>query len=173
MKTLLFLSLIVSQFCFGQSDPIVSFEHVDFMTTVPGAGNSKIERLAKVIHSYIETIENNNFEGWQTSLSDSTKSRLIAKKFPNKFNRLVEYGLSSNSIKVISVVALPKPYANEVGTEYEIVLEFNHDLNASNRVSFDCTKRTPNGKNMKRFGINVVSTGKSYVVCEHKYNSNK
>jgi hypothetical protein len=171
MRILFILPLFLVQFCFGQTDPVYSFEHVEFMTKVPNAGEAKVKRLSNAIHSYIKTIESKDFEGWKELLSDSTKTRLETKKFKNKFNRLVAYGLTSDSIKVISVTKLSKTYANEVGTEYEILLEFNHDLNALNRVSFDITKRTSDSKNMRRFGINVVSDGKNYVVCEHKYNN--
>jgi hypothetical protein len=139
------------------------------MTLVPGAGERKIEVMAKVVNDYFKSIEKNDFEKWKLSLSDSTKSRIIEKKFKNKFERLKGYGFVSDSIAILSVVQLPKAYGNEVGTEYELTIGFDVDLKVENRVSFDHIKLGKEKTNVRLMGINIVTDEKGYKICLHKY----
>ena len=145
------------------------FDNVYFMTLVPGAGERKIEVMAKVVNDYFSSIEKNDFAAWQLLLSDSTKTRIIDKKFKNKFDRLKGYGFVSDSIAVLSVVQLPKAYGNEVGTEYELKIGFGVDLKVENRVSFDHIKLLKEKLNPRLMGINIVTEEKGYKICLHKY----
>lgn len=145
------------------------FDKVYFMTLVPGAGERKIEVMAKVVNDYFSSIEKNEYDKWQVLLSDSTKTRIINKKFKNKFERLKGYGFVSDSIAVLSVVQLPKAYGNEVGTEYELTIGFGVDLKVENRVSFDHVKLGKEKLNARLMGINIITEEKGYKICLHKY----
>jgi hypothetical protein len=145
------------------------FDNVYFMTLVPGAGERKIEVMAKVVNDYFSSIENNEFDAWQLLLSDSTKTRIIEKKIKNKYERLKGYGFVSDSLAILSVVQLPKAYGNEIGTEYELTIGFGVDLKVENRVSFDHMKLGKEKSNVRLMGINIVTEEKGYKICLHKY----
>lgn len=143
------------------------------MTTVPGAGEGKVKRMAALISGYFSAIENDNYTVWYSKFSDSTIARVAPHKFPNKFRRMKEYKMHGDSIRVISMKRLSSPFENEVGTEYEVVVDFGVEMNVANRVSFDHLKRSKESKNKRLMGLNIVSTGKGYAICVHKYGTDK
>lgn len=171
-STLLILALFVLNLCHGQDNFVYQFDNIYFETAVPGAGPKKVERLAKLINNYIGAIEKDQYNTWYSLFSDSTISRVAPHKFPNKFRRLKEYHLDTDTIIVTSIKRLSTPFENEVGTEYEVTLQFNSDLVVANRVSFDHLKRSSEIANNRLFGMNIVSSDKGYKVCVHKYTSN-
>lgn len=170
-KFLLIPLFVLSFFSFGQNNqqPVFQFGDLKVMTTVPGAGERKVELLANVIRNYCKSIENNQFDTWRLALTDSTVSRVSEKRLNNKFARLKGYGFSSDSLVIVSVKKLPKCYANELGTEYEIVLKVTDSMQVQNRVSFDHVKISAEKTNPFLIGINVIEDGKSYRICLHKY----
>lgn len=169
MKSLLFILFVTFSLSSNAQDKIIyQFNNVSFMTTVPGAGEGKVKRLATLISDYVSSIETDSYSVWYSKFSDSTIARVAPHKFPNKFKRMKEYGMHGDTIRVLSVVQLSSPYENEVGTEYEIVVDFGIDLNVANRVSFDHLKGGENTNN-QAIGFNVITTDKGYVICIHKY----
>jgi hypothetical protein len=173
MKSVLILFLCISSFSFGQEEVVYTFDNVEFMTRVPNAGENRVKRLALAINAYISSIVEDDYDAWYASFSDSTIARVAPHKFPNKFKRLKTYKIQPEHIKVLSVELLSKPFENEVGSEYELVIDFGVDLNVANRVSFDHLKRTDEVANNRRFGMNIVAIGKGYKVIVHKYGSDK
>jgi hypothetical protein len=173
MKSTLLLLICISSLSFGQTEAVHTFDNVQFMTNVPNAGENKVKRLAVVIDAYISSIVDNDYDAWYASFSDSTIARVAPHKFPNKFKRLKEYKIQSDHITVLSAKLMPKSFENEVGDEYELVLDFGIDLNVANRVSFDHVKRTADIANKRRLGINVITSDKSYKIIVHKYGSDK
>jgi len=139
------------------------------MTTVPGAGEGKVKRLAALISDYFSAVENDKYDIWYSKFSDSTIARVAPHKFPNKFRRMKEYEMHGDSIRVLSVNRLASPFENEVGTEFEIVVDFGADINVANRVSFDHLKRGKENTNPRLFGFNVITSEKGYEICIHKY----
>lgn len=145
------------------------FDNVYFMTNVPDAGEGKVRRLSQLITRYFDAIEKNDVAAWKACLSDSTISRQIERKFAQKVERLRGYHIVDDTIRVVAINKLAKPSSNEVGTEYEFILDFGVDLNVENRVSFDCVKGSKEHSNPRLFGINVIMNDKGYMICEHKY----
>ncbi len=173
MKSILVLFLFVGTFSFGQDEVVYEFGSVQFMERVPNVGTNRVKRMATTINTYISSIVNKGYDDWYASFSDSTIQRVAPHKFKNKFKRLQEYGFHSDSIRVISITQLRKPYANEIGNEYVVVLDFGHDLNVANRVSFDHLKRTDDNTNVRYFSLNVITIDKDFEICIHKYGSDK
>lgn len=173
MKSILILFLFIGTFSFGQNEVVYEFGNVQFMERAPNLGLKRVKRMAFTINAYMSSIMNKNYDDWYNSFSDSTIARVNPPKFKNKFKRMQEYGVHYDSIKVISIKELQKPYANETGMEYELVLDFGHDLNVANRVSFDKLKRTDDNTNARYLSINVISINKDFEICIHKYGNNK
>jgi len=173
MKSILVLFVFLSSFSFGQDETVYEFGSVTFLERVPNVGTNRVKRMATAVSEYITSIVNKEYDDWYAAFSDSTIARVAPHKFKNKFKRLQEYGIHSDSIRVISVEELIKPFANEAGTEYVLVLDFGHDLNVANRVSFDHLKRTDSNTNARYIAINVVAIDKSFEICIHKYGSDK
>lgn len=145
------------------------FDNVYFMVPVKGKGNKKAKHLAKLLTTYFTAIEEGNYEKWYDQFSDSTIAFTASKKFPNKFNRLKEYGIHTDTIRVISMKQLSTNIENEVGTEYELIIDFGVKMNVENRVSFDHIKLLPENLNPTLLGVNVILTEKGYEICLHKY----
>ena len=166
--TLLFV-LLLNGLNAQENTPIYHFDNVYFMVNMPDAGEGKVRRLSQLITRYFDAIEKNDVPTWKACLSDSTISRQIERKFAQKVERLRGYGIQDDTIRVMEIRKLPKPSSNEVGTEYELILDFGVDLNVENRVSFDCIKGSKEHSNQRLFGINVIMNDKGYAICEHKY----
>ena len=173
MKSILLLFVFLSSLSFGQDEIVCEFGNVKFMEAVPGVGTNRVKHMATAVNNYIASIVNNEYDDWYASFSDSTIARVAPHKFKNKFKRLKEYGLHSDSIAIISVTQMHKPFANESGREYLLVLDLGLDLNVANRVSFDQLKRTDNNTNKRYIAINVVAIDKDFEICIHKYGSDK
>lgn len=173
MKFTLVLFIFLSSFSFGQDEVVCEFGNVKFMEAVPGVGTNRVKRMATTVNNYIASIVNNEYDDWYASFSDSTIARVAPHKFKNKFKRLQEYGLHSDSIIVVSVAQTRNPFANESGREYVLVLDLGHDLNVANRVSFDQLKRTDDNANKRYIAINAVAIDKGFEICIHKYGSDK
>ncbi|MDH4471258.1 MAG: hypothetical protein QE487_01550 [Fluviicola sp.] len=179
MKKLLLLVIILSSFGAKAQDSTVVYQHenVYFLTTVPGLGEKKVERLAVMLSTYLSAIEDNKYDTWYASLSDSTIARinpaLNAKKFQTKFNRFREYGIDCDSIRVLSVKKLPKALDNEVGTQYELIIDFGKDLTITNRVSHDSVKASKDRTNPRLFGVDVIVSEKDFKICLHQYEVEK
>lgn len=167
------LAALFLLFIFGvqaqDNTPEFQFENVYFIAPMPDAGEGKMRRLSQLITKYFDAIEKNDVAAWKSCLSDSTISRQIERKFAQKVERLRGYGIHDDSIRIVQINKLPKPNSNEVGTEYELILDFGVDLNVENRVSFDCVKGSKDHTNPRLFGINVIMNDKGYAICEHKY----
>lgn len=179
MKKLLLLLFVFSGFATQAQDTTVyyQFDQVYFMTTIPGLGEKKVERLATLLTTYFSAIEDNKYETWYASLSDSTIARINPatnpKKFPTKFNRFREYGIDADSIRVLAVKKLPKALDNEVGTQYELVIDFGKDLTIANRVSHDNVKASKDRTNPRLFGVDVIVSEKDFKICLHQYEVEK
>lgn len=165
----LFFFFLLYQASAQENVTVYQFDNVYFMTSMPDAGEGKVRRLSQLITKYFDAIEKNDVASWKACLSDSTISRQIDRKFAQKVERLRGYGIVDDTIRVVSVNKLPKPSSNEVGTEYEVILDFGVDLKVDNRVSFDCVKGSKDHANPRLFGINIVMNEKGYAICEHKY----
>ncbi len=143
------------------------------MTTVPGAGEGKVKRLAALISDYFSAVDKDDYDTWYSKFSDSTIARVAPHKFPNKFRRMKEYKMHGDSIRILSVKRLPAPFENEVGTEFEVIVDFGVDMNVANRVSFDHLKRSKENTNPRLFGFNIIASEKGYEICIHKYGSDR
>lgn len=173
MRILLLLALFVG-FNFTQafaqdSVEVKNIAGIPFHEAIPNAGTKKAERFANVLKSYINSIENDDYEAWYGLLSDSTKTRVAPHKFKNKFRRLKEYKLSAEGMEVVSIETLKESFENERGTEYVVTLKFVEPLDVSNRVSFDHQKVTKESDDASLFSVNMITTDKSYKICVHKY----
>jgi len=146
-----------------------TFDNVEVWTLISGTGQGKARRLARLINSYLTAIETDDYDTWYATFSDSTISRVAPHKFPNKFKRLKEYNITTSTIKIISVNRFSEPFENEVGTEFEIVLELDEEMNVANRVSFDGLKRGETNANKRKIAINVIAGEKGFEMCVHKY----
>lgn len=171
MKSALTFFLLLLLFNADAQENPVYFQSgkVYFMTPIPDAHEGKANRLANLITKYFDAIEKNDLVTWKSCFSDSTLARVEERKFQPKLERVRGYGMRADTIRVLQIIRLAKPSSNEVGTEYEIILDFGMDLNVENRVSFDCIKGSEDHANRRLFGINVVMIDKSYAICEHKY----
>lgn len=179
MKKILLLVVILSSFVAkGQDSTVIyQYENVYFLTTVPKLGDKKVERLAELLTTYLNAIEDNEYDTWYASLSDSTIARINPavnpKKFPSKFNRFKEYGIDCDTIRVLSVKKLPKALDNEVGIQYELVIDFGKDLNVANRVSHDSVKASKDRTNPRLLGVDVIVLEKDFKICLHQYEVEK
>ncbi len=167
------VALIFSVTCltlYSQQDTTYhQFKNVYFMTPVKGKGNKQAKQIAKLLTTYFTAIEEGDYDSWYEQFSDSTIAFTAAKKFPNKFNRLKEYGIHTDTIRVISMKQLATNIENEVGIEYELIIDFGVKMNVENRVSFDHIKLLPENLNPSLFGVNLILTVKGYEICLHKY----
>lgn len=148
-----------------------SFGNVQVMTQIPGVGQGKARRLAGLLSTYLGAIESNNYDAWYGTFSDSTIARVAPHKFPNKFKRLKGYGITTDTIKIISATRLSSAFENETGREYEIVIELEGEMEVANRVSFDRLKRGEANANKRRIAVNVIANEKGFQMIIHKYGS--
>lgn len=169
MRTLILCTFLLLSAASNAQEQVFTYQSISFVDPVPGAGEGKTKRLAQLLETYFNALEKGDAATWKKCLSDSTIVRNGTTKINQKFGRLQSYGFTSDSIRVISVTAEKKPYANEAGTEYVLILEFSKPLNVSNRVSFDPVKRSEHDQNVHYFGVNVVELDKEYRIIEHKY----
>ena len=170
MKLLLALSFVFSSLAAPTiDDPVLVQGRVSFYEQAPGMGQGIMKRLGSFIEEYVTAIEQNNYTGWMATLSDSTRVRIGTGKSKNKFKRLIGYKLPGGSIKIADIKLLKKAYDNEVGSEYQITLEFEKDLSFEQRVSFDYLKQTKENSKKKRMSINVMMHEKVFKACLHKY----
>jgi hypothetical protein len=149
--------------------PVFQHQNVYFLTPMPGAGEGKMRRLSELITRYFDAVEKDNFEAWKSCFTDSTIARVEPRKFPQKLKRLQEYKIVDDTIRIVEIREVRRPYANEVGKEFELILDFGVDLFVENRVSFDCVKGSNDRSNPRLFGINIIVDEKGYAICEHKY----
>lgn len=171
MKSTLTFFFLLLLFTAGAQETTPYFQSgkVYFMTPIPDAHEGKANRLASLITKYFDAVEKNDLVTWKSCFSDSTLARVEQRKFQPKLERVRGYGMRADTIRIVQINKLAKPSSNEVGTEYELIIDFGMDLNVENRVSFDCIKGSEEHANPRLFGINVVMIDKVYAICEHKY----
>lgn len=168
MKILLILPFVLLAFSYSAQDAKYVFNKVEVHCNVPGMGEGKLKRFSATIEKYITSIETGDYDTWYGLLSDSTISRVAPHKMPRKFARLKEYGIKADTIKIVEAKLLKKAYQNEMGSEYQVILEFPNKLNTANRVSFDPLKTTTKDQ-PNRIGMNLIVIGKESSVCIRKY----
>jgi hypothetical protein len=155
---------------FAQDEkPVFTFGKVVYYDLVPGMGEGKVKRMSATIEAYFNSIISEDQKAWEGCMSDSTMTRVASMKLPKKFDRLKKYGITDGQFEVVDVKVLNKAYENEVGTEYQVVIEFEKPLIMEERVSFDALKWKNKNDNVSRIAINLVNSGKEYKICLHKH----
>jgi len=169
MKFLLLLTALCLCINLNAQSPKYVFDNVEIHTNVPGMGEGKLKRFSATISKYITSIEKGDLTAWKSLLSDSTIARVAPHKFTRKLDKLKKYQMSADTIKVVEAKLLGKPFKNEVGSEYQVILEFPKAMNIAERVTFDYVKRSKDVANAHLFAINIVVVGKESFVVIHKY----
>lgn len=91
--------------------------------------------------SFLKELENDDFEGFLNSLSDSTLKLIHDEQLKRKFKKYKEYGIQMNgeySLRSISIYTIKRPI--EKNQMYTIVFSIPQNTAIKRRVGFDPIK---------------------------------
>lgn len=125
--------------------------------------------IKEVLSAYFSGLTTNQFDQWKACYGDTIQKYVSPKRFNNKFERLKGYGFSGDTIRVVWMGKLNEHLGREPGDQFQLVLEFEKELNVVNRVSADHLKVYKEMEEPNRFGITIVQYGSSFRVDMLKY----
>lgn len=169
MKKWLLIGCLLGSFhmVFAQNE--VQKPVVEFTLKTNAFSQDEQAAIQEIVSGYFYGLATNQFDQWKACYGDTIQKYVSPKRFNNKFERLKGYRFSGDTIRVVWIGKLSEHLGREPGIQFQLVLEFEKELNVVNRVSADHLKVYKEMENAQRFGITIVQYGSSFRVDMLKY----
>lgn len=127
------------------------------------------EPCMKLIYQVMSCIKSNDYDTWYGLLSDSTIAITPDAQLKQRLNRLHEYGIEWEWIKVAQLVSFQDSTIREDGTLYHVMVNLPEGAQIMQRVGFDPLRVSDDPNAELMMGFDIVEKDDQFNLFQHKY----